>query len=239
MAKTSKRLDGRIALITGASRGIGAAVARRYAAEGAHVIATARTQAGLEELDDAIKSETGANATLLPMDMSDFDNIDKMGAAIYERFGRLDIVVGNAGTLGDLTPIHQLDPKVWDQVMAINLTANWRLLRAVDPLIRASDAGRAIFLSSGITKGPRAYWSAYAISKTALEYMVRMYQAENEKTHIRANLIDPGATRTTMRATAYPGEDPMTLKTPDDITETFVELAEPSCALMGEVIRLG
>ncbi|MCW9036034.1 MAG: SDR family NAD(P)-dependent oxidoreductase [Rhodospirillales bacterium] len=232
------RLAGRIALVTGASRGIGAAVAKRYAKEGAQVILTAKTQAALEEVDDEIQA-AGGKATILPMDLTDFDKIDLTGAAIFERFGRLDILVGNAGFIGDLTPIAHLEPRIWDMVIGTNLTANYRLLRSMDPLLKISEAGRAIFLSSGTTKGARAYWSAYAVSKMALEHMVQIYAEENAKTNIKANLIDPGATRTRMREIAYPGEDPMTLKTPEDTTETFVELAEVSCKKQGEVIRLG
>ena len=232
------RLEGRIALVTGASRGIGAAVAKRYAKEGANVIMVAKTQAALEDVDDEIRAE-GGKATLLPMDLTDYDKIDLMGASIYERFGKLDILVGNAGFLGDMTPITHLDPKIWDKVMGINLTANYRLIRSMDPLLKLSDAGRAIFLSSGTTKGARAYWAAYAVSKMALEHMVQIYAAENGKTNIRANLIDPGATRTRMRELAYPGEDPNSLKTPEEKTDMFVEMAEPAYDKQGIIVRLG
>ena len=232
------RLSGRIALVTGASRGIGAAVAKRFAREGAEVIITAKTQGGLEEVDDAIRSE-GGKAVILPLDLTDFSKIDHMGAAIFERFKKLDILVGNAGFLGDLTPMSHLEPKIWDRVMNLNVTANYRLIRSMDPLLRQSDAGRAIFVTSGTTKAARAYWAAYAVSKAALEHMVQIYAEENAKTNIRANLIDPGATRTRMREIAYPGEDPATLKTPDDVAEHFVALAEASCDKQGEVIRVG
>lgn len=233
------RLAGRIALITGASRGIGAEVAKRYAREGATVILVAKTQAALEEVDDAIRAEGHPGAVLLPMDLTDFNKIDQMGAAIYERFGKLDILVGNAGVLGDLTPLAHLDPKIWDKVIGTNLTANWRLIRSMDPLLRASDAGRAIFLTSGTTKGARAYWAAYAVSKAALENLVQTYACENTKTNVKANLLDPGATRTRMRALAYPGENPETLKTPEALTDLFVDLASPDCEKQGEVIRFG
>ena len=229
------KLVGKIALITGASRGIGAAVAKRFAAEGAHVILVARTQAGLEEVDDEIRDAGGA-ATLFVADLTDYEKIDQMGAALFERFGRLDVLVGNAGILGDLCPIGHIDPQAWDQVMAVNTTANWRLLRSCDPLLRQSDAGRAIFVSSSVGATPRAYWSVYAISKAALEMMVKIYAQENENTPIRANLINPGATRTNMRALAMPGEDPETLKTPDDVTDYFVDLALPGCTRNGETI---
>ncbi|MBT7486502.1 MAG: SDR family NAD(P)-dependent oxidoreductase [Rhodospirillales bacterium] len=230
------KLAGKIALITGASRGISAAVAKRFAAEGAHVILVARTQAGLEEVDDEIR-DAGGTATLFVADLTDYDKIDQMGAALFERFGRLDVLVGNAGILGDLSPIGHIDPQAWDQVMAVNTTANWRLLRSCDPLLRQSDAGRAIFVSSSVGATPKAYWSIYAISKAALEMMVKIYALEIENTAIRANLINPGATRTNMRALAMPGEDPETLKTPDDVTDYFIDLALPGCTCNGETIN--
>ncbi len=231
------RLAGRIALITGASRGIGRAVALRYSAEGAHVICAARTQGALEELDDLIRAH-GGECTLVPADLSDFAVIDQMGAAVYERWGRLDILVGNAGALGVLGPITHTDPDLWEKVMAINATANWRLLRAFDPLLRASDAGRAIFVSSTVGAEARAYWGAYAVSKAALEHTVRIYAAEVAKTHIKANLVNPGATRTGMRAEAFPGEDPETLKTPEAVTDLFVDLATPELEESGEIFTL-
>lgn len=233
---SSGRLSGRIALITGASRGIGAAVARRFAAEGAQLILVARTVGGLEETDDAVRAAGGA-ATLAPLDLKDYDKIDQMGAALAERFGRLDILVGNAGLLGALTPMTHIAPKMWDEVMAVNLTSNWRLLRSFDPLLRQSETGRAIFVTSTVGHQARAYWSAYAVSKAALEMMVKTYAAEITKTGVRANLINPGGTRTNMRATAFPGEDPLSLPAADDITEVFVELAEASCQRNGEIIN--
>ena len=162
------RLKGRIALVTGASRGIGAAVAIRFAQEGAHLILSARTSGALEEIDDKIQKITGEPATLVPMDLTEFDAIDKLGAAIFERFKKLDILVGNAGQLGNLSPLGHIDPKVWDRVMSINVTANWRLIRSMDPLLRASKAGRAVFVSSTVGRKARAYWGAYAVSKAAL-----------------------------------------------------------------------
>ncbi len=236
MAPGNGRLQGRIALVTGASRGIGAAVARRYAGEGAQVVAVARTAGALEELDDDIQSITGEPATLVPMDLTDYDQIDHMGAALHERFGRLDILVGNAGVLGTLGPVGHMDVKVWDQVMAVNLTANWRLLRSMDPLLRHSDAGRAIFVTSTVGAEARAYWGAYAVSKAALEMLTRTYAAEVAKTSVRANLINPGGTRTAMRAQAMPGEDPDMLKSPDQKTDLFVDLAEAACQMNGQIL---
>jgi len=214
----------RIALITGASRGIGAAVAKRFAAEGAHVILVARNSKGLEEVDDEIRA-TGGTATLVPLDLMEFPKIDILAAQIAERFGKLDILVGNAGLLGELSPLTHTCIEDWDKVMALNVTANFHLLRCFDELLKASDAGRAMFVSSGVTKRAAAYWGAYAVSKSALEAMVNIYAAENAKTSVKANLIDPGAVATRMRAKAFPGEDPMTLPAPEDITDIFVKLA--------------
>lgn len=232
----AKALEGRIAVITGASRGIGRAVALRYASEGAHVILIARTIAALEEVDDEIQA-LGGKATLVPMNLREFDKIDQMGQALYDRFGKIDILVGNAGFLGDLTPMSHLKVKMWNEVMDTNVTANFRLIRSMEPLLKQSDAGRAIFLSSGTTKKPRAYWAAYAVSKAALENMVQTWSMELNKTNIKANLIDPGATRTRMRAQAYPGENPDSLKSPEVLTDLFVELALPTCDKQGEVVR--
>ncbi len=232
-------LAGRIALITGASRGIGAAVAKRFAAEGAQVVLIARTVGGLEEVDDAIR-EAGngeTSATLVPMDLSQAEDIDRLGASIFERFGKLDILVGNAGMLGTMTPVHQIRPQEWDEVIAVNLTANWRLIRTLDPLLRESDAGRAMFVTSGVAGG-RAYWGGYAVSKTALEGLVVTWAGETAKTALRINLINPGVVRTGMRAEAFPGEDPMTLPAPEEITDVFVELALPTCTRHGEVVAV-
>ncbi len=234
--QSSGRLAGRIALVTGASRGLGAAVAQAFAREGAHTVLVARTQGGLEDVDDAIRASGGA-ATLLPADLSDFDVIDRMGAAIYERFGRLDVVVGNHGILGPLTPMSHLSPKDWDRVMAANLTSHYRLIRATEPLLRLSPAGRAIFVTSGAADGRHAYWAAYAVSKGALEVMVKTWAAELASTTVRANLINPGGTRTRMRAEAFPGEDPATLPAPEQVAEAFIPLAEPSWNGNGEVVR--
>ena len=230
------RLAGRVAVVTGASRGIGAAVALKFAQEGAHVVAVARTVGGLEELDDAIKAVGGA-ATLTPQDLSDLDSIDRLGAALHERFGKLDILVGNAGALGVLSPVAHLEPKLWEATMALNVTVNFRLIRSLEPLLRQSDAGRAIFVTSGVTRTPRAYWGIYGTSKAALEYMVLTWAREVEKTALRVNLINPGATRTAMRAAAMPGEDPESLKSPDDIAPLFVDLAAPDCTRHGEIVN--
>ena len=230
------RLDGRIALLTGASRGIGAAVARRFAAEGAHIIAVARTIGGLEELDDAIKTSGGTPPTLVPLDLTDFDAIDRMGHALYERFGRLDVLVGNAGLLGTLSPVGHIEPKVFERVVAVNLTANWRLIRSLDPLLRQSPAGRAIFVTSGVTRRTAPYWGAYAATKSALEMLVRIYAAEVAHTSLKVNLVNPGPTRTRMRADAFPGENPETLPTPDAIAAAFVPLAEEACTHHGDWI---
>ena len=236
MSDGAGRLAGRISLITGASRGIGAAVARRFAAEGSHVILVARTVGGLEEADDAIRTGGGI-ATLMPMDLTEFEKIDRMGAAVAERCGRLDVLVGNAGILGTLSPMGHIEPQAWDQVIAVNLTANWRLIRSFDPLLRASGSGRAIFVTSGAADGVHPYWGAYAVSKAALEAMVRTWAGEVTKTPLKVNLVDPGALRTRMRAEAYPGEDPMTLEPPEAVTDVFVELAESACTRHGEVVR--
>ncbi|PWC52790.1 SDR family NAD(P)-dependent oxidoreductase [Azospirillum sp. TSO22-1] len=232
------RLAGRYALITGASRGIGAAVAKRFAQEGAHVILTARTVGGLEEVDDAIKQATGTNATLVPLDLRKFDQIDALGAAIYERFGRLDIVVGNAGVLETLGPVAQFDPKLWTRILDTNVTANYRLIRSMDRLLRASDAGRAIFVTSGAAKEPYPYWGPYAASKAALEMMVKTYAMEIAKSNLRVNLLDPGIVATKLRLQAFPGEDQAKLRAPEDVTDRFVDLAEPACTRHGEVVAI-
>ena len=232
----NRRLEGRIALITGASRGIGAAVAKRFAAEGARLILTARTVGGLEEIDDAVKAE-GGTATLVPMDLTQGDAIDQLGGALHEKFGRLDVLVGNAGMLGMMSPVGHIDPPVWEQTLALNLTANYRLIRSLDPLLRQSDAGRAIFVTSGAAHSGSPYWGAYAVSKAGLETLVRTYAAEVAKTNIRVNIVDPGGQRTQMRAAAFPGEDPATLPHPDDRTDVFVDLAETACTRHGEIVR--
>lgn len=232
------RLSGRIALITGASRGIGAAVARRFAAEGAHVVLTARTVGGLEEVDDAIRTATGQSATLVPLDLRKADEIDRLGYAIYERFQRLDILVGNAGVLEALGPVATFEPKLFERLMAVNVTANYRLIRTADRLLRASDAGRAIFVTSGAAAAPYPYWGPYAASKAALEMLVRTYAAEVAASPLRVNLLDPGVVATKLRMQAFPGEDQETLRQPDAVADAFVALAEPACARHGELVEI-
>jgi NAD(P)-dependent dehydrogenase (short-subunit alcohol dehydrogenase family) len=226
------RLVDRIAVVTGASRGIGYAAARALAREGAHIVALARTTGGLEELDDDIRG-AGGTATLVPVDLKDFDAIDRLGASLYDRWGRIDIIVGNAGLLGTLTPLGHLDPKTWDEVFAVNVTANWRLLRSLDPLLQKSESGRAIFMTSGAAVACRAYWGVYSASKAALDALVKTYAAENASTGVRANLFNPGPVRTAMRAEAMPGEDPATLPTPQQVAEALVPLAAPECTENG------
>ena len=229
-------LEGRIALITGASRGIGAAVAERFAAEGARLILAARTAGALEEVDDLVAAGGRPGATLVPVDLSDHDRIDEMAEAIAERFGRLDILVGNAAVLGGLAPLAHAEPDRWAEALNVNLTANWRLIRAFEPLLRRSPAGRAIFVTSGAARGAIPYWGPYASSKAALETLVRTWAAELERTAIRVNLLSPGVVRTRMRAEAMPGEDPMTLPPPDSIAGLFVELASADCRRHGETV---
>jgi NAD(P)-dependent dehydrogenase (short-subunit alcohol dehydrogenase family) len=232
------RLTGKIALVTGASRGIGAAVAEAYAREGAHLVLAARTAGGLEEVDDKIRA-AGGTATLVPLDLRDFIKIDELAAAIYQRFQRLDILVGNAAEFGTFSPLGHIDPTLWAEIIDLNLTANWRLIRAMDPLLRAAPHGRAIFVTSGIARNPRAYWGPYAVSKAGLEVLVKTYAAESEKTNVRANLIGPGVVRTRLRARVFPGENPMDLPPPETVTEAFVQLALDTCERNGEVVNAG
>lgn len=224
---SEKPLSGRLALVTGASRGIGYATARCLAGAGAHVVAVARTVGGLEELDDEINA-TGGSATLVPLDLRDFDGIDRMGASLYERWGKLDILVANAGVLGVITPLSHLDPKEWQSLLDVNLTANWRLIRSMDPLLHQSDKARAVFLSSSVASKPRAYWGGYAITKAAVETMARTYALETQKSNVKVAIVNPGATRTAMRAKAMPGEDPATLPTPQHQAGKIVELIQSS-----------
>jgi NAD(P)-dependent dehydrogenase (short-subunit alcohol dehydrogenase family) len=227
-------LQGRIALVTGASRGIGAATALALARAGAHVVALARTVGGLEELDDAIRG-AGGSATLVPADLKDFAALDRLADALMRRHGRLDVMVGNAGILGPLSPLTHVEPGAWDDVIAVNVTANWRLIRAMDGLLKASDAGRAVFLSSAAATNVRAYWGPYATSKAALEVLVRSYAAEQATTRVRVNLFNPGPVRTRMRAQAMPGEDPETLDRPEQIAERIIELCLPGFEHNGRI----
>ncbi len=236
MAPPSPDLSGRIALVTGATRGIGRAAALALAKAGAHVIAVGRTQGALEELDDEVRTATGLPATLVPLDLGNGDGVDQLGGQIHQRWGRLDALVGNAAILGLTTPTAHLDPKVWDQVMAINLTANYRLIRSMDPLLRASDAGRAVFVSSAAARYAPAFWAAYSTSKAGLQALAFTYADEVEHTAIRVAVIDPGAVRTGMRARAFPGEDPMTLPPPEAIAPMIVELCAPSSQPPREVL---
>lgn len=227
------RLANRIALITGASRGLGAAAAVAFAKEGAHCVLVARTVGGLEAVDDSIKA-LGGNATLVPLDVTDGPGIDRLGAALHERFGKLDILLGNAGILGTLSPIGHFEPGTFERVMAVNVTANWRLMRSMDPLLRRSDAGRAIFLTSGVARRVVPYWGAYAASKAALEMLASVWAAEVAHTAMRVNLYNPGPTRTGMRKEAFPGENPETLVPPDAHGEGLIQLALPSCTMNGQ-----
>jgi NAD(P)-dependent dehydrogenase (short-subunit alcohol dehydrogenase family) len=230
------RLAGKIALITGASRGIGAAVAERFAREGAHVVLAARTIGGLEEVDDRIRAAGGTAATLVPFDLRDFIKIDELAAALFDRWGRIDIFVGNAAEFGTFSPLGHIDPAIWTEVVELNLTANWRLIRAMDPLLRAASAGRAIFVTSGVARGVFPYWGPYAVSKAGLEMLVRIYASEITKTSVRANLIDPGIVRTPLRARAFPGEKPEHLPSPESVADGFLALALPECTRNGELV---
>lgn len=234
------RLSGRVALVTGASRGIGRAVAKHFAAEGAEVICVARTQGALEELDDEIQA-LGGKAILCPLNLRAFDEIDQVAGGIAQRFGRLDILVGNAGEIGGgLAPVGHIDQKHFQEAFDVNVTANYRLIKALDPLLRASDSGRAMFVTSGMAQGAHPFWGVYAATKAALEAIVVTWAAEVERiTKLKVNLIDPGIVATRMRAIAFPGEDPTTLRQPEDITGTFVDLAEASCARHGEKVVIG
>ena len=233
----TRRLPDRVALVTGASRGIGRAVAIALAREGAHVVAIARTQGALEDLDDAIKAE-GGTATLVPLDLLDFAGIDRLGAALFERHRRLDILIGAAAELGPLSPLAHVKPEAWERTLALDLTANFRLIRSFDPLLRAAPAGRAIFAAGGVPDGLHAaYWGVHAAAKAGLEAMVRSWAAEVSNTSLRVNLVDPGPVRTALRARAFPGEDAARLPVPTDVAPLFVELALPECARHGETVR--
>ncbi len=230
-------LSGKTAVITGASRGIGAAMAKEIAKQGAHVILIARTIGGLEAVDDEIKA-FGGKATLMPLDLFKLNDLDNLGPTIYQHFPKVDIFIGNAAMLGTLAPLGHLKPKEWQQVMDLNVTANYRLIRTLDPLLRASEAGRVVFVSSGITKDFKAYWGEYAVSKAALEALAKTYAAECANTNVRVNILDPGRVRTAMRAAAYPGEDPMQRPHPDDIAHHILPLVANDCAMNGEIVAI-
>jgi NAD(P)-dependent dehydrogenase (short-subunit alcohol dehydrogenase family) len=227
-------LADRIALVTGASRGIGYAAALELGRAGAHVIAVARTVGGLEELDDAVRA-AGGSATLTPLDLRDYPGIYRLAAALNERYGRLDILLGNAALAGVPSPLDHIEPKAWDDIMAVNVTANWHLIRAMNPLLKRSDAGRAVFVTSGIATLAYAYWAPYSVSKAALDALARTYAAETSSTRVRVNLFSPGATRTRMRTLAMPGEDPMTLPTPEQVAEKILDLCLPSFSETGKI----
>ena len=227
-------LSGKVAVVTGASRGIGRAVALELARAGAHVVALARTVGGLEELDDEIEA-SGGSATLVPADLKDFPALDRLGAAIHERWGRLDILIGNAGVLGKLSPLGHVEPKVWDEVMAVNLTANWRLIRSLDPLLRAAPAARAVFVTSGAAASVPAYWGPYSVSKAALEALVETWAAETAKLDLAVNLVNPGPVRTRMRKQAMPGEDPSILPAPEEFARAMMPLVDDGLSVSGEI----
>ena len=227
-------LAGKVVLVTGASRGIGYASAREAARRGAHVVAVARTVGGLEELDDEIQ-DLGSSATLVPLDLRDGDAIDRLGAAIFERWGALDGLIANAGMLGTLSPLPHVAPEEFEKVMAVNVTANYRLLRSTDLLLRQADAGRAVFVSSSAARSARPYWGLYAASKAAVDAMVKSYAGEIEQTSVRANVFYPGAVRTAMRAKAMPGEDPDTLPQPREIAGLLVDMVSPQLTQNGQI----
>ena len=231
---TEKRLKDRIALITGASRGLGRALALTFAREGAHVLLLARSLNTLGRVDDEVR-KLGGTASLIPLDLADGAAIDALGPTLYERYGRLDILVGNAAILGGLSPLPHITSKNWDRVFAVNVTANWLLIRTLDPLLRRSDAGRAIFVTSGGAGSGPAYWAPYSVSKAALEVLAKTYAKETADTAIRVNLVDPGVMATRMRAEAYPGEDPASLPKPEDVTEIFIRLAMAETEISGEI----
>ena len=230
----SKPLSDRIALVTGASRGIGAALALQLAQAGAHVIAVARTVGGLEALDDQIRA-AGGSATLVPLDVKDSDGIARLALALNERYSRLDVLIGNAGIIGPLSPLSHIERKDWDNLIAVNVTANWQLIRTMDPLLKNAPAGRAVFLTSAVAYKGRAYWGPYAASKAALDALVRAYATESATTNVRANLFAPGPTRTRMYASAFPGIDPMTLPTAEEVAKSIVPLCLPDCSESGKL----
>jgi NAD(P)-dependent dehydrogenase (short-subunit alcohol dehydrogenase family) len=234
MADNHKPFSDRIALVTGASRGIGAALALELAQAGAHVVAVARTVGGLEELDEKIKAG-GGSATLVPLDVKDSDGIARLALALNERYRRLDVLIGNAGILGPLSPLAHVEAKEWDNLIAVNITANWQLIRCMDSLLQRSPAGRAVFLTSGVAHMGRAYWGPYAASKAALEVLVRTYAAECATTSVRANLFAPGPTRTRMYASAFPGIDPLTVPTPEEVANAILPLCLSDCLENGKI----
>ncbi len=236
MTSPTQNFEGKIALVTGATRGLGRAAALALAAQGAHVIALGRTQGALEELDDAI-GPLGGSASLVPADLTDLEGIDRLGGVIAERWGHLDILIGNAAQLGMVGPTAHIEPKVWDDVMRVNVTANWRLIRAMDPLLRAAPAGRAVFVTSGAVQSLRAFTALYSASKAALDALVLCYAKEVEKLTLNVNLLDPGIARTAMRRKYMPGEDPQTITPPEDIAPLFLALSSPDYHKNGQRVR--
>ncbi|MBX3568151.1 MAG: SDR family NAD(P)-dependent oxidoreductase [Rhizobiaceae bacterium] len=229
-------LTGRVALVTGASRGIGYWVAKHLASAGAHVIAVARTVGGLEELDDEIKA-AGGQATLVPLDLADMAGIDRMGGAIHDRWGKLDILVANAAMLGVISPIGHVEAKTFEKVMNINVVSTWRVIRSVDPLLRLSDAGRAVVMTSNAAHSARAFWAPYAASKAAVETLTRSWADETRTMPLRVNAFDPGRTRTAMRAQAMPGENPDTLPKPDEVAASMMALVDPALTETGKIYQ--
>jgi NAD(P)-dependent dehydrogenase (short-subunit alcohol dehydrogenase family) len=232
----SPSLSNRIVLVTGASRGIGRAAALALANAGAHVIALARTVGGLEELDDEIQKAGGA-ATLVPLDLRDYPALDRLGASIFERWGSLDGFFANAGQLGQLSPLSHLEPKIFQEAVDVNVVANWRLIRSLDPLLRQSDAGRALFVTSRVAQRHTPFWGSYAVTKAALESLALTYAAECAGTNLRVNLLSPGPLRTRMRQKAMPGEDPAMLDPPEAVAPLIVELLSPGCTKNGEIVE--
>lgn len=237
MAEGAADLEGKIALVTGASRGIGRAVAVALAAAGAQVILQGRIKGALEETDDAVRAASGKPATIIPLNLTQAERVDGLGPTLYQRFGKLDIFIANAGVLGSLSPLAHVTDKVWTETIEINLTANWRLIRTLDPLLQRGDKARAIFLSSGAASGEKAYWGPYAVTKAGVEALARTYAAEVASTDIRVNIVNPGPVATRMRAKAFPGEDPATLPSPEDIAPLFVELCDPALEANGQTFK--
>lgn len=233
----TKSLEGKTALITGASRGIGASVAKELAKQGAHVILIARTIGGLEAVDDEIK-KFGGKATLMPLDLFKLNDLDALGPTLYQHFPKLDIFIGNAAMLGTLAPLGHVKPDEFQRVMDLNVTANYRLVRTLDPLLKASDNGRVVFVTSGVTKHFKAYWGEYAVSKAALEALAKVYAAECANTNVKVNILDPGRVRTAMRSQAYPGEDPKSRPHPDEIAPYFLKLVVNDCTMNGEILTV-
>jgi NAD(P)-dependent dehydrogenase (short-subunit alcohol dehydrogenase family) len=228
------RLANRIALVTGASRGIGRAVAIGLAREGAHVILLARTVGGLEEVDDEIRAFDGT-ATLVNLDLRQSEKVDALGPTIYQRWGKLDILVANAGVLGPLSPLPHITGDAWNEVIEVNLTANWRLIRSLDPVLRRAEAARAVFVSSGAAAAKNAYWGPYSVSKAGLEALVKTYAHEVASTPMKVNLLNPGPVRTTMRQRAFPGENPATLPEPEALVPLFLDLVDAGLTDSGRV----